>query len=569
MKFNKMLSGFAFMAILGATLSSCSSELNEPTLKESNMLVKAPKVVAYSGSHYWNQYGSTLTTRSGEGVVSASKIKEVFNETDVNDLYNKTNEYLQEGNSNTDRIDTDFLYYADEDITFNLYCLMKNTNQDHYLGVFYYDENGERHEINVWESINPNFYDKSYDWDYEKNEQVTHQNLEGVEISIKAGYKFGFYWNGICRPHEGSYTDENCVYYSISELNEPQKDADSDEVYSSHAGTFEIDGKTIIGLEDWYDFDYQDLVFFTDVVLKKVPSTDILPDNDQPQHCPNPDCNHPVHGEGHCNECGDNEGCNKKDEPTTPGIPDVKIPDNLDPGFNVNPDQPETPAPGVAQGKNEVEINLGLDEKEGRDELSSHLSIHVRAATDVDVFIPVPAQYYCEADDMAIVMQHEANHMAHGGPFEFTYVLKDSELSVSLFVEYVENGIHIWTDGITQEVIDWCYEKCQDGITFEVWNYFNDPEKTADLPNGPISIDELKYLLNQATVKFLDEVPDSYINSFGTENGKYDANDPSSHGNNDFHVTLVEQADQFEEPVEGPHLNGSNNNEIYNNKNVK
>ena len=158
-------------------------------------------------------------------------------------------------------------------------------------------------------------------------------------------------------------------------------------------------------------------------------------------------------------------------------------------------------------GGGEVEVNLHAADKNG-EYLESHLSVHVRTATDIEIFIPVPAEYYCEKDDMAIVMKHEENHMKHGGPYEMTYKLKDSDLEVKLFVEYLPAGIKIWTSGVTQEVIDWCSEKCQDGITFEIWNYYNDA----------LDLEGLKEYLNQATIKFLDKQPDPYINAKVSEN---------------------------------------------------
>lgn len=197
------------------------------------------------------------------------------------------------------------------------------------------------------------------------------------------------------------------------------------------------------------------------------------------------------------------------------------------------------------EAENEVEVNLhGIDKN--NEYLESHLSIHVRAATDVEIFIPVPAQYYCEADDLAIVQKHEPNHMIHGGPYKVEYTLQDKEdgpFTVILNVDFVEEGIRVWTEGINQDVIDFCYKHYKDGITFEIWNYFND---TLDLQ-------ELQGYLNQSTIRFLDACPDAYINAFVDDN--------------DCTVTIVnEQENSYNEPVEGSHLNGSNKNKIYKKK---
>lgn len=207
----------------------------------------------------------------------------------------------------------------------------------------------------------------------------------------------------------------------------------------------------------------------------------------------------------------------------------------------------------ILKGKDEVEINLSLNTKND-DLLESHLSIHVRANTDVEVFLPIPSIYYCEKDDMEIVMKHLDGAMIHGGDaYKTEYNI--NRTIVSLNVKFEPNGIRIWTNGITQDVIDYCWDTYQDGITFEIWNYFNDPNKTELL-----TIDELKAYLDKSTVKFLDNVPNKYINAFGRENSKYGEDNKDGF---DFHVIPSEQLNEFYEVTEGEHLNGSNSNEIY------
>lgn len=227
------------------------------------------------------------------------------------------------------------------------------------------------------------------------------------------------------------------------------------------------------------------------------------------------------------------------DENGNPIYPEITVPS--EPSDNVD---------GNHKHENEVEINLSADDKSGK-YLESHLSIHVRHATDVEVFIPVPMEYYCEADDMAIVMKHEIDHMVHGGPTELECKLKDSELTVKLTISFEENGIRITTNGITQEVIDWCKEQYNgDGITFEIWNYFNEM----------IDIEQLKGYLNQSTVKFIDDEPDSYINAFGK-------NEDNTIYENDCTVNIVnEQIDDYNTPKTGEHLNGSPYNDIFEKK---
>lgn len=201
--------------------------------------------------------------------------------------------------------------------------------------------------------------------------------------------------------------------------------------------------------------------------------------------------------------------------------------------------------------KGEIEVNLSADDKNG-EYLESHLSIHVRVATDVEIFIPIPMEYYCETDDMAIVQKHDKNLMVHGGPYQTTYTLQDEEkgsLTVTLNVDFLDNGIKIWTDGINQDVIDFCYKHYDDGITFEVWNYFNEI----------LSKEGLLYYLNQATIEFLDKIPNAYINAFNEIDGNKNEDDCT--------VSIVnKQVNEFNNAFVGEHYNGSKYNEIYEKK---
>lgn len=486
MKTKKLL--FLILATLISTvaLSSCSADEPGEVINTANSLkvVKAPDFLAYSGNHFHNP-----GTRSSESddVVTSTWIKEDFDAETYLAQRNSVDEYLAEGLDNSDKLNMDFMYHAEDDLTFELFYLSGWTaNRPSYLGIFYYDENGQLHKQRVWEGMNPR--DTELTVEQEDNNAKTVMRVEGIRVTVKAGYKFGFFWEG------RSSTAQRCEWYSIAELNEPAQQLKGEEIYSTHAGTFEIDGVTFMGFEDWIDFDYQDWVFFVDPSLKTVPSHDKLPDF------------------------------------TTPPSED-------------NNDDVDQPA--VNSRHNEVEINLALEDK---DYLSSHLSMHIRHATDVEVIIPVPEQYYCEADDMAIIENKKGDLLVHGGPYRTEYNINGN--IVSLNVEYLPNGIRIWTDGINEDVIEYCKENYGDGITFEVWNYFNDV----------IPREDLLYLLNRATVRFLDSEPDSYINAFTEEGGQRNPDDCT--------VSIVEnQTDDYGQGKEGPHKNGSNFNMIYDKKN--
>ena len=179
-----------------------------------------------------------------------------------------------------------------------------------------------------------------------------------------------------------------------------------------------------------------------------------------------------------------------------------------------DPTEPDDPADVDEPTDNEVEVNLSVnDEKEEGDYIATKLSIHVRANTDVEVFIPVPAQYYCDADDMNIVLSHRLEVEAHG-PLTETMTYNINGTDVTCTVAFEADGIRVTTGGMSQAVLDYTRETYADGVTFEVWNYFRDI----------ITRDELKPYLDAATVSFLSATePRWYVNAFAKLN---DAKNP-------------------------------------------
>lgn len=522
--FTKTLCGVALSLFVGGSLASCSSELDEPAIgNNGNMILSSPKVVAYSGNHFWT--GGSLT-RSGNTPLHTEEevVKFAYAEATIDRQAEqaKIDAFLPEQNVNLfEKVDDDFLYYAkDGDISFEIFPIVTHTSYNpNYLGVFYFDEFGEKHEVLVWDALNP--YDLTRT-DYNVYPAVTYS--KGVHVTIKKGYKFGFFWGGRYYPVDGhGYNDADTKFYSDSQLNEYSYVFENGNVNLNHTSrvhaiTFELDGHTYLGLEDWADFDFQDLVFSADTSLPTVDEEDKLPDLDE-------------------------------EEPGLPEKPDAPE----QPEYPSQPENPSNPEVPVSSG-DEVEINLALDDKDGR-YLESHLSMHVRSATDVEIFIPVPAKYYCDTDDMNIMLDKVENFV-HGGPYTTEINIGGSTVYVN--VQFKDDGIRIFTDGINDFVIEYCRENYNDGLTIEVWNYFNDPEKVGDFP---ISMEELKVYMDKATVKFLDKIPDAYINAFGVENGKY--GDGGTLDGKDFHVTPEDQLNRFDAPYEGSHLNGSDFNDIY------
>lgn len=190
-------------------------------------------------------------------------------------------------------------------------------------------------------------------------------------------------------------------------------------------------------------------------------------------------------------------------------------------GGNTNPD----PGNVGTNNNGQVELNLSVNaEKIEGDYIATKLSIHVRDTSDVEVFIPVEAQYYCKADDMNIVLSHKLNAESYVGVAdskEMTYDVNGNV--VKLKVSYESNGIRVTTSGINAETLKYLRKTYGDGMTFEVWNYFK--SNIVD-ENGTVleSFDraKLQTKLNASTIKFTSD-PGQYVNAFGAV---YDYNGP-------------------------------------------
>lgn len=155
----------------------------------------------------------------------------------------------------------------------------------------------------------------------------------------------------------------------------------------------------------------------------------------------------------------------------------------------------------------EVEINLSVnDKKDADDYIATKLSIHVRDTTDVEIYIPVDAQYYCDADDMNIVLSHRQEVEMHSPMAEeIKYEVNGHEVRATVTFEL--GGIRIKTYGITADVLKYLREQYSDGITFEIWNYYNDN----------ITREALKPMLDNTTVSFT-AAPGRYVNAFAKLN---------------------------------------------------
>lgn len=197
--------------------------------------------------------------------------------------------------------------------------------------------------------------------------------------------------------------------------------------------------------------------------------------------------------------CGDNTpvdpddkgGEEKKDSTETPDVP-------------VTPVDPVTPTPAVTT-KGHVEVNLAAQDHQ--DASDAKLSIHVRDTCNFEVYIPVEAKYSCPVDDMFIVEKHYGD-MTYNANSETTVTRVINDQTVKLNIKYTATGIYVTSEGINNKVLEYCRNVFGDGLSFEVYTYFN----------ASLTRESLLALLNQSTIKFTDNQPKEYINTIVDSN---------------------------------------------------
>lgn len=241
-------------------------------------------------------------------------------------------------------------------------------------------------------------------------------------------------------------------------------------------------------------------------------------------------------------------------------------------------DETTETTPKLVRSLDNVEVNLSVEEH--KDYVASHLSIHVRANTDVTVTIPVNLEYICEADDFAIVTSHkESNEITVAdGEASRTFEVGEPKIEVKLTVAHnkEEKALVVTTSGISEELIDYLKKTYGDGITFEVWNYTNvlapevEGEETVEGDYTGIYDGNFKEDLDKSTISFVT-TPSVYVNAFmGTYTADTDEEgnttykyDPNTKSNIDCDVTPVNATTDFKNPVVGYFWNNSPWNKIY------
>ena len=377
---------------------------------------------------------------------------------------------------------TNYLYVSDGK-PFTLYPAYSQTASHDIIGVYYYDENGTMHEENIFDN------EGQCPWGYYKNKQ-------GITITIEKGYKFGFYlrttypYNRTDRYGDYVGNVAETFYSNVSENSGScSYDAhywlwENNECHGKgvHSASFTYGGRTFFGFEDWehynYNFDLNDIVFMVDPAL---------PIKDNP-----------------------------KEEDKKPDLPPAPTPDPT-------PDQPlPDPTPAVVGGQGSVEVNFSINDRQ-YEANDTKLSIHVRDTTDVTVFIPTPADYYCPADDMLIVQKHD---VAQAYNTTQTVDMTINGNNVSLATTYSKDGITISTKGINADVLKYLRDTYGDGLTFEVNSYFATERLDANGNKVKVTREELQNMLNKTTISFTN-TPKFYLNAFGVINGSIISNDCS------------------------------------------
>ena len=587
MKISTKLSALAAAFLLTAGLTGCTNDLknslnpSNPDLSKLNPVIE-PDAIVYSGNQTFSNSITGLTSTATKATTERSEefddiisyypySRNDFVEVYMNNqLPNTLTQYLYNYYFNYNYYDTfnqsnyesfwghhvpeieteknlHYMYYAkDADLIFpiSLFIIDYNwsiideyLNEEHqplyeYLGIFYYDSKGNKHERIILDNIDmQRLRQIGSNW-YGWYEYINNDNpINSVYVKVKQGYKFGFFVGG--RSYEEDYDESTGIttrkwlknYYTRSKLN-----YESDYPFISNRRHPEYDGVAALDLtfsaNDYWNGkpictgakflcfelessfpDYNNIIFLLDDDLPKVGVDDILPvlppsndddlsgknpnpddpnnpDGKDQEVQPKPDPNNPDNPQG-----GDKDGDDDDDDEDNPGG------DNGD--DDKDDDNGSTVKPGVKPSTEEVEVNLSLldvhtdfnkNPKYDIADLVTKLSIHVRYPHDVEVIIPVPEKFYCDQDDLYILKDHYADsegkpNWVYGGTKK-TYENFIDGHDVTLTVEYVsanddeltglrQGYIRVYTTGIDDEVINYCREEFGDGINFEVYNYYN------------------------------------------------------------------------------------------------
>lgn len=159
------------------------------------------------------------------------------------ETFGEEHDNLNNPSSEIDNFSKDFVFESDGK-PFVIYPIYINSSSKNDLGIYYYDENGNRQDQIIWESGQE--LEDATEGKYSIPNNLNGEN--GIQITLPAGYKYGFY---ISSTHTSTYN-----FYSLSKENkavcEDMEHFDQPCLGEGcHAITFSYDGNTYLGFEDW------------------------------------------------------------------------------------------------------------------------------------------------------------------------------------------------------------------------------------------------------------------------------------------------------------------------------
>lgn len=203
-----------------------------------------------------------------------------------------------------------------------------------------------------------------------------------------------------------------------------------------------------------------------------------------------------------------------------------------------------TRAEGDEKLPDAVEVNFSINDRQ-YEANDTKLSIHVRSTSDVTVFIPAAAEYYCPLDDMQIVRAHWDNTSVYGSEEHAEMNVNGNK--VELNIAFAENGITVTTKGMNAAVQQYLNENYGDGLTFEICNYFNTQILGTDgTTTTALSHQGLKDLLDNKTTISFTHTPEYYASAYGllkgnAENGEKEVEIADAEGNNEvYHLNALD-----------------------------
>ncbi|MCH5242321.1 MAG: hypothetical protein J1F67_07835 [Muribaculaceae bacterium] len=386
----------------------------------------------------------------------------------------------------------------------------------------------------------------------EKHYQTT--LMTGMPTSeIDPDKQFGFHetWGSSPKYYNNYLIVEYKGYYYVGFDYEAHK---NDQTTHNHGEGLDIE-------RDWNFTDW--IVRITPAYPKGTNSDNpggVTGSTQNPETCPKPNCPHEKHDNEKCDECepgtvchpavcekcghgviwdnlqgkfihvatsqndpgkcGECESLENESECTDGEIVALDDSNNVL-GSNTTQGSPSTPStPGnLNKPQNEVEVNLSILDTHSKydiNDLVSKLSIHVRYPRDVEVILPVPANIYCDQDDLYILKDHydtngEPNWAYDGEYHNVVYDIDGN--TVELHVEFVAPAndyitaqktgfIRVYTVGINEDVIAYLNKNFGDGINFEVYNYYNRGNMYTTGNYAKIGIEALQGYLNHSMINF-------------------------------------------------------------------